>query len=249
LLRPARSVRFCLVAGAAFALAALPLARMRALAQVAPPPPPVPNATTLSQPTQPAIGSTPVPTFSPNLPVPTATPAPTPSPSPAPRGKHHRGGPTPVPGSGTPTPVPSPTPTSPAFATLDGTWEMQLQYTDRTLYSYLDLKQTTGGTIAGDWRHDGKTYPLEGTYDGRLFRFAVKQPTGDVLLTGYVEAASDMIGLVDFGKGGDPTPFTAEHRKPPARGLLHKIPEDEGGGHGAGGGGGGGPGGGGKPPF
>ena len=99
---------------------------------------------------------------------------------------------------------------------------MQLQYTDRTYYSYFDLKQSPSGELSGRWRRDGKLYPLEGSYDGRNFKMVVKGPNGDYNISGFVEAASDMIGLVDDGKGKDPVPFTAEHRQPPARGLLRR---------------------------
>jgi hypothetical protein len=173
-----------------------------------PPPPPVPNPS-----------ATPLPTPTARLnPVPTATPVPPPTASPAPpRGR--RGRPAP---SGTSSPEPTPTPTSPAFATLDGSWEMQLQYIDHTTYSYLNIKQTAN-TISGTWRVGNKESPFEGTYDGRLFRMVAKTPDGNVTLSGYVEGASDMVGLVDFGKPNtSPTAFTAEHRLAPGK-LLKKY--------------------------
>jgi hypothetical protein len=133
------------------------------------------------------------------------------SPSPAPRGRHGRKkGPD---TSSAPSPEPSATPTSPAFATLDGTWEMQLQYIDRTEYSYLVIEQKDGGTITGTWRQKNKTWPFEGTYDGRLIRMLVKADTGNETLSGYVEGASDMVGTIDTGaEKSAPTAFTAEHR-------------------------------------
>jgi len=176
----------------------------------APPPPPVPNP-----------NATPLPSASPSaaptpIPPPTNTPAPTPSP-----GKGKKKG-QPAAAKPSSSAEPSATPTSPAFATLDGTWEVQLQYIDRTLYSYLDLRQSPAGGLSGRWRRQGKSYPLEGTYDGRLFKIVVKGPSGDITLSGFVEAASDMVGIVDEGKGGDPTPFTAEHRAAQPHGLIHR---------------------------
>ena len=168
------------------------------------------------------------PASTPNAVPPTVGPPPTPTPSPEPRGRHrddqpvgHQvAAPKASPSGG---PSPTPTPTSPAFATLDGTWEVQEQYLDRTIYSYLDLKQTPTGELSGRWRwKNGKLFPLEGSYDGRNFKMVVKGPDGDYNFSGFVEAASDMIGLIDDGKGKDPVPFTAEHRAPPARGLLKK---------------------------
>jgi hypothetical protein len=104
------------------------------------------------------------------------------------------------------------TPTSPAYATLDGTWEVQVQYTNRTDYSYIALKQGDSGALTGQWKVDGKTFPLGGTYDGRLIRMVAKGPDGDVTLSGYVESATDMVGLVDYGTGKTQVAFTAEHR-------------------------------------
>ncbi len=164
----------------------------------APPPAPTPPA--------PQTLGTPGPSVTLN-PVP-----PTPSPSAEPRGRRGRARPTPAP-SGAKTPEPTPSPTSPGFASLDGSWEVQVQYIDRTTYSYLDVQQTTN-TLAGFWRYEGKKYPLEGTYDGRLIRMVAKFPQKNVTLSGYVENASDMIGLVDFGDGKT-VAFTAEHRARP----------------------------------
>jgi hypothetical protein len=110
------------------------------------------------------------------------------------------------------------TPTSPAYASLDGTWEVQVQYTNRTDYSYIALKQGDNGALTGQWKIDGKMYPLDGTYDGRLIHMVAKGPGGEVTLSGYVETASDMVGLVDYGSGKTQVAFTAEHRG--ARTLL-----------------------------
>lgn len=174
-----------------------------------PPPPPVPNPSATPLPT-PSVQLNPVPTAMP-------TPAPTPIATPAPRGR--RGRPA---TSGTATPAPTPTPTSPAFASLDGNWEVQVQYIDHTTYSYLLIKQVAN-TITGSWRVAGKNNPFEGTFDGRLIRMVVKMPDGNVTMSGYVEGASDMVGLVDFGKPNTaPTAFTAEHRAAPGK-LLKKY--------------------------
>jgi hypothetical protein len=209
---------FALALGASLALAT------RAGAQT-PPPPPVPNPNATPMLPGPAVQASPgspvplPPASTPNAVPPTVGPPPTPTPSPEPRGRH-RAAPKASPSGG---PSPTPTPTSPAFATLDGTWEVQEQYLDRTIYSYLDLKQTPTGELSGRWRwKNGKLFPLEGSYDGRNFKMVVKGPDGDYNFSGFVEAASDMIGLIDDGKGKDPVPFTAEHRAPPARGLLKK---------------------------
>jgi len=143
--------------------------------------------------------------------VPTATP--TGSPAAEGRGRK-RARPAPAASASPGNPEPSATPTSPAFATLDGTWEVQLQYIDHTEYSYLTIVQGTAGTISGTWKLAGTTsYPFEGTYDGRVIRMTVKEPIGNVTMSGYVEGASDMVGIVDLSLGKrDPTAFTAEHR-------------------------------------
>ena len=170
----------------------------------------------------PAGVSTPAPTFNP-----AANPQPSPfasselSPTPVPSRRHHgREAPS---TSSSPTPAPTATPTSPAFATLDGTWEFQLQYTDRTEYSYLVITQQPTGTVTGVWRANGKSFPFEGTYDGRLIRLLVKEPIGNVTMSGYVEGASDMVGIVDLGNGATtPTAFTAEHRAPQKGSVFKK---------------------------
>jgi hypothetical protein len=182
----------------------------------APPPPPVPNP-----------NATPVPALT----LAPATPSPTPTP--APHGRHRE---PPKPAASGPA-TPTPTPTSPAFATLDGTWEVQVQYIDKTLYSYFDLKQSPSGELTGRWRRDGKLYPLEGSYDGRNFKMVVTTPNGDYNLSGFVEAASDMIGLIDDGKGKDGIPFTAEHRAAQSHNFLNHSDVSPGGGGMPGGGG------------
>jgi hypothetical protein len=135
--------------------------------------------------------------------TPVATPAPEPTAAPTPRRRGH---------SDEPPDMPSAGPTSPAFATLDGTWEVQLQFIDRTEYSHFTLKQS-GQTISGTWNVDKDAYPLEGTYDGRQFKFTVKEPATTLQLSGYVETASDMVGIIVHEKGENSV-FTASHRIP-----------------------------------
>lgn len=142
-----------------------------------------------------------MPTAAPSAVPPTISPSETPSP----RGRRRRRGgspsASPSAAAATTAPAPTATPTSPAFATLDGTWELQLQYIDHTEYSYLTLVQTTGGALTGTWRMSGRNaahYPLSGTYDGRLIRLSATEPSGPVTFSGYVEGASDMIGLAVF---------------------------------------------------
>jgi len=99
---------------------------------------------------------------------------------------------------------------------------VQLQYPDRTEYSYLVVAQKDGGALDGVWRIGSKEYPFEGTYDGRLIRMLVKMPQGDVTMSGYVEGGSDMVGIVDLTNGHTAaTAFTAEHR-PSKKGSVFK---------------------------
>ena len=75
-----------------------------------------------------------------------------------------------------------------------------------------------GSQVSGTWYLGGQQYPFTGSYDGRLFRFIAQEPSGAVNLTGYVENSTDMVGIVDNGKGEvfnvNPLAFTAEHRAP-----------------------------------
>lgn len=206
----------CAIAGT---VAFGPASGSRVGAQAVPPPPPAPNAT--------ARIPTAAPTLSPkSSPLPSTIPIVSPSGTASgaaatgePRGRK-RGKASATPASST-APEPSATPTSPAFATLDGTWEVQVQYIDHTDYSYLTIAQATSGAISGSWRVDNKPYAFDGTYDGRLIRMVVKKPAGTVTLSGYVEGASDMVGLVDVGGKTDATAFTAEHR-PSSKGSIFK---------------------------
>jgi hypothetical protein len=197
-----------------FAAAALVLGtgapmKGQALAQQAPTPPVI--VTTSPGPAAPSaiiiLPATPIPSLTPLPVTPTATPAP--------RRGRRRASPTASPGA-TASPGPTATPTSPAFSTLDGNWEVQVQRIDTTLYSRFTVKQD-GTSVTGTWFVDGGQVPLQGTYDGRLFHFVANDPKkGKLDLTGYVENASDMVGIVDNGKGDvpfqNPLAFTAEHR-------------------------------------
>ena len=204
--RTRRSLSVALAAAFAGA-AALAGAGVNAQAPT-PPPPPLPSSSPVPQ----AGSPQPAPTVS-VTPLPVVTIPPT-------GGRGRRGRPQ---ASSTTSPAPTATPTSPAFATLDGTWEMQVQYTDRTTYSYLVLRQKAS-TLTGFWRQGKVETPLEGTYDGRLIRLTVKLPTGEVSFSGYVENASDMVGEVDFGGKTGQIAFTAEHRgEKQAHGLLQKY--------------------------
>jgi hypothetical protein len=174
-----------------------------ALAQQVPTPPPSPFS--------PAPSSLPA--------VPTAVPNPSPTPSPS-AGKRGKRAPAPAAtgtGGATARPEPTATPTSPAFSTLDGGWEVQVQQVAGTAYSRFLMRQD-GSSINGTWYVDGKELPFDGSYDGRLFRFIVKAPAGSINLSGYVENSTDMVGIVDYGKGDipniNPIAFTAEHRAP-----------------------------------
>jgi hypothetical protein len=194
----------------------------RVSAQSGPPPPPVPNGSPLQPVTTPQAAGNPAALPS-NAPIPTSAPSAFPSAAPSTegRGRRHRRE-----SSASPEPSPSATPTSPAFATLDGTWETQVQYIDRTDYSYLVIKQNATGEISGLWRVNGKAYPFDGSYDGRLIRLLVKEPSGNLTWSGYVEGASDIVGTIDFGQGkADPTPFTAEHRAAAKNPFKKEIPE------------------------
>ncbi|GAC1568450.1 MAG: hypothetical protein NVS2B3_12140 [Vulcanimicrobiaceae bacterium] len=222
--RPQRLVLSLALCGATAVVAFGPSAATGARAQPAtPPPPPAPNSTTrLATPT---ANASPVPA---SAALPTASHAAAPAPKGRKRGRAASPSESASPGA-TANPEPSATPTSPAFASLDGTWEFQLQYIDRTEYSYLTIAQGTAGAISGSWKLTGSTvYPFQGTYDGRAIRMVAKGPKGDITLTGYVEGASDMVGLVNFGttmpgaKPSDGTAFTAEHRPSPKGSVFKK---------------------------
>ena len=175
-----------------------------------------------SVPTQmPTTPAAPMPSgiATPPPPIPTATPAPSPpTATPQAGGKRRRGASATAAPSGAP--QATATPTSPAYSSLDGSWEVQVQKYDATLYSSFTLKQD-GNSVNGTWNVDGKLLPMSGSYDGRAFHFTATAATGNVDLSGYIENSTDMVGIVENGKGDhpnqNPLAFTAEHRgrKPP----------------------------------
>jgi hypothetical protein len=214
---PNRFVSFTIAGAVALAVAFEP-GHERVLAQ-APPPPPVPSGSPAEPPSTAGTAppATPLPTTAPSV---EASPAALPSPE---GRRRHRREPGPA---ASPEPSPSATPTSPAFSTLDGTWETQVQYIDHTDYSYLVIKQNATGELSGVWRVSGKQYPFDGSYDGRLILLHVKEPSVTLNFSGYVEGASDMVGTIDFAQGkGDPTPFTAEHRAAAKNPFKREPPE------------------------
>ena len=207
---PNRFLSFTIAGAVALAVAFEP-GHDRVLAQAPPPPPP--PAPSASAATPPATTVTAVPSAEAS-----------PSALPSPEGRHRRRR-EPA-NAATPEPSPSATPTSPAFSTLDGTWETQVQYIDHTDYSYLVIKQNGTGELSGVWRVSGKQYPFDGSYDGRLILLHVKEPAVTLNFSGYVEGASDMVGTIDFAQGkADPTPFTAEHRAAPKNPFKRDQPE------------------------
>src|SRR5581483_11815293 len=110
----------------------------------------------------------------------------------------------------------SPTPAPPQFTTLDGTWEVELQSHAKTLYSHWSLRQSgsAGSDINGVWDRGGKPPKkavLNGTFDGRLFKFTATEGGTDYTFTGYVENYTDIVGMMNDGKTD--VPFTAQHRK------------------------------------
>jgi len=195
-------MRFRLVyLGGACALALLSLA-VAGAQQVAPTPPP---------PISPSVTQAPAA----QLPVP-ATPAVSapPTSSPAPRGRGRRAP------AATPSPSASAsaseTPAPPQFTTLDGVWEVEIQTRDKTLYYHWNLRQSgqAGADISGVWDRGGKPpvkVSMNGTFDGRLFKFTATQGATQYTFTGYVENYSDIVGMMSDGKKD--TAFTAQHRK------------------------------------
>jgi hypothetical protein len=170
--------------------------------------------------TTPAPSPTPTPliTAQPSF-LPVATPAPTPTLAPVPSptaagGRKHRGESGAKP---SPSPDATDTPVPPQFSTMDGVWEVALQPLDAspTIYSHFFITQS-GQTLTGTWKRDEKPndLPFTGTFDGRLFKFAVTIAGKSYTLSGYVENFGDMVGLItQDGSTAFGTPFTAQHRK------------------------------------
>jgi acylphosphatase len=107
---------------------------------------------------------------------------------------------------------------------LDGYWEVVVQTTSDNFYSRFDLHQSADA-VTGVWTRDGKKLPIEGTYGGRQFKFVAKDDAQTLTLTGYIENASDMVGIVDDGSGKTPTAFTASHRGAYRTNILPKRGE------------------------
>jgi len=186
-----------ITAGFAALATAVAVAQTAPNGAASPPAPPLPNT----------VNRTPKPV------TPVAAPSPAASgvPSPAASGRKGRG-PSDNASPG-PNASPSETPIPPQFTSLDGTWEVQLQPPKAdVVYSHFDLRQT-GNDLSGMWLRDGKTkLPLTGTFDGRLFKFALKDAAGkEYTMSGYEENFGDMVGILDDGKSR--VAFTASHRK------------------------------------
>ena len=98
-----------------------------------------------------------------------------------------------------------------------------MQTFNGTSYSRFAMHQD-GSNIVGTWYVTGKQLPFTGSYDGRLFRLIVKDEPGTVNLSGYIENSTDMVGIIDNGKGdlpgANPIAFTAEHHVPSKPGLF-----------------------------
>ena len=142
-------------------------------------------------------------------PVPVAIPTGTATPAPR-RARATPAAPAPT-GSGSETPAP------PQFSTLDGVWEMQIQYYDArpAVYEHLFMTQNADA-VNGTWVRDSqgkKKLPFTGTFDGRQFRFVAKDGAQTLTLTGYVDNFSDIVGLIDYGANLPSIAFTAAHRK------------------------------------
>ena len=147
--------------------------------------------------------------------IPATPPSPLASITPAPAGRRGRATASPAPSPGA---SPSETPAPPQFSSLDGTWEVELQTRLKTYYSHLALKQSGqgGADVSGVWDRDRQKLPLTGTFDGRLFKFVIKDSATaaaarEYTMSGYVENFSDIVGIMNDGTKS--MPFTAQHRK------------------------------------
>jgi hypothetical protein len=137
---------------------------------------------------------------------------PTPAPSTTPGGRRRRAA-TPEP-SGSPSETPEP----PQFQTMDGVWEVAMQPLDASLhvkYSHIYMTQKSD-QLSGTWvRADKDVLEFTGTFDGRLFKMALKDKAGNsYTMSGYAENFADMVGLFLTSDPKDKgIPFTAAHRK------------------------------------
>ena len=85
----------------------------------------------------------------------------------------------------------------------------------RAVYSHLYITQK-GDELNGTWRRTDKdTLTLNGSFDGRLFKFSLKDAKGATwTMSGYAENYADMVGLLTSSDPKDKgVPFTASHRK------------------------------------
>jgi hypothetical protein len=105
-------------------------------------------------------------------------------------------------------------PSPPSFANLTGIWEVAIQPGGAlTLYSHLLLQQSADNSIAGYWElKNKKKLPLNGTFDGKQFKFTVSDGKKQETFAGYQDGFADMVGLADMGDGKKPLAFTAAHR-------------------------------------
>jgi hypothetical protein len=113
---------------------------------------------------------------------------------------------------------PSETPEPPQFQTMDGVWEVAMQPLNGSLrvkYSHFFMTQKSD-QLSGTWvRGDKDVLTFTGTFDGRLFKMALKDTAGNTYtMSGYAENYADMVGLLVSTDPKDKgLPFTAAHRK------------------------------------
>jgi hypothetical protein len=184
----------------------------------APPPAPATAVPANAQGTPPASIPTPAITPPPLVTPPPLPPSASPSPSPS-SGKRGRSKASPGPTPSAPVETPSP----PAFASLDGDWEFVQSTRDDDTYSRLILRQT-GQSLSGTWKlgkSKSQTYPVEGQYDGKSIKLTSVVNGKTWTMTGYVDNASDMVGLV-YTPDGKRITFTANHRAAAKQELLIK---------------------------
>lgn len=200
--------------------AAAQIAQPVPVAQVTPPPPPPPNGS-VATPSAVTSGP-PAPSFT-IPPAPSASPAASAAPAPAGGRRGRRssgGGASPAPGAS-----PSETPEPPQFQTMDGVWEVQVQPLNgsgKTFYSHLYVTQKAD-QLTGTWVREPKdTLTFTGTFDGRLFKLALKDVKGTAwTMSGYAENFGDMVGLLSSSDPKDKgMPFTAAHRKKEKAGIT-----------------------------
>ncbi len=181
--------------------------------------PPAPSATPVL-PAPSAAPATPAPVLTPP-PLPSITPSapavPSASPSPG-RGRHAKAAPAPTPSA------PEETPSPPAFASLDGDWEFVESSATEDVYSRLILRQT-GQQLLGTWKQKNKSYPVTGEYENAGGKSGIRLTATvdgkEWTMSGYVDNASDMIGILR-DPNGKRIVFTANHRAAAKQELLIK---------------------------